>query len=250
MVLHPCEDIVVDIAEKMDIGLDSPIVLHIFQRWVLTKHATVPSAHLVIRPLLHVLYLLRLQEGYRLLVEILVDPRGYVPVLSRDELVSYLRLRSCPCPLLEILGERLVVEKGPWVVELVIPCSLQIMHTLEQIIDLLVPYQAQKCSVDACAVRVVRCVVVSVYSSQRFWRFARRYSNISASLIQSQDMFGIDIRSCCGSWSHWPSLDSGTLFGTCSSPADGAFNIWKNRKTKTHIVAPARMRMLFGSAMV
>ena len=42
----------------------------------------------------------------------------------------------------------------------------------------------------------------------------------------------------------------GALGGTCSSPADGAFRILTNKNMKTHMVAPARMRMLFGNAMV
>lgn len=58
VILHPSEDIIVDIAEKVDVGLDAPVVLDVLERWVLTEHATVPPAHLMVRVLLHVLHLL------------------------------------------------------------------------------------------------------------------------------------------------------------------------------------------------
>ena len=48
VVLHPRKDIVVDIAEEVDIRLDSPVILHVFKCRVLAEHAAVPSAHLMV----------------------------------------------------------------------------------------------------------------------------------------------------------------------------------------------------------
>lgn len=45
--------------------------------------------------------------------------------------------------LLEFFGEGLVVEKGPRVVELVIPRPLKILHGPNHVIHLLVSYQRQ-----------------------------------------------------------------------------------------------------------
>lgn len=48
VVLHPRKDVVVDVAEEVHVGFDSPVVLHVFQRWMLTEHAAIPPAHLMI----------------------------------------------------------------------------------------------------------------------------------------------------------------------------------------------------------
>ncbi len=87
--------------------------------------------------------------------------------------ISHFGLGRCACLLLELLGERLIIEESPRIIELVIPCPLEVMHTLKQIIELLITYQTQKSSVDARAIRVIWCVVVSVDSSQGLWRLAR-----------------------------------------------------------------------------
>ena len=43
------------------------------------------------------------------------------------------------CLLLELFGERDVVEEGPWVVELGIPCSFEVVHRLDHPINFLIP---------------------------------------------------------------------------------------------------------------
>jgi hypothetical protein len=82
VVLHPSEDIVVDITEEVYVGLDAPVVLHVCEGGVLAEEAAVPAAHLVVRGFVHVLHLLRGKEVYGFVVEVHVDPRGYVPVLA------------------------------------------------------------------------------------------------------------------------------------------------------------------------
>lgn len=47
---------------------------------------------------------------------------------------SDLRLGGFPCFLLELLGERLVVQEQPWIVEFGVPCSLQISHRLKHVV--------------------------------------------------------------------------------------------------------------------
>ena len=54
--------------------------------------------------------------------------------------ISHIRLCRCTCSLLELVCERLVVEESPWVVELVVPRPLEIMHTLKHIFELLIAY--------------------------------------------------------------------------------------------------------------
>ena len=48
MVLHPTENVIVDVAEEMDFGLDAPVVADVFESGVFVEHAAVPAAHLVV----------------------------------------------------------------------------------------------------------------------------------------------------------------------------------------------------------
>lgn len=49
VILHVSEDIVVNVAEEVYVGLHPPIILHVFECWVLVEEPAVPSAHLVVR---------------------------------------------------------------------------------------------------------------------------------------------------------------------------------------------------------
>jgi hypothetical protein len=147
VVLHPRENVVVDVAEEVDVGLDAPVVLVLGQRGVFAEHARVPAAHLVVGELVHVLDFVR-EEGDGFAVQVHVDPGGDCPVVLGNEFckVIWSVLPSCfdqdgrVCGerfgvhtkahlglgrrfrlLLELFCERHIVEKGPRVVELVIP---------------------------------------------------------------------------------------------------------------------------------
>lgn len=140
VVLHPGEDVVVDVAEEMYVGLDAPVVLYVFERRVLAEEAAVPPAHLVVGLLVHVLHFLLDKERDGLVVEVHVYPGGDVPVLGGHELVSYFGVCGCFGGFLEFFGEGLVVEEGPRVVELVVPRSLQILHALQHILEFFISY--------------------------------------------------------------------------------------------------------------
>ena len=49
VVLHPAENVIIDVAEEMDFGLNAPIVADVFEGGVFVEHAAVPAAHLVVR---------------------------------------------------------------------------------------------------------------------------------------------------------------------------------------------------------
>ena len=49
VVLHPAENIVIDVAEEVDFGLDAPVVADVFEGGMFVEHAAVPAAHLVVR---------------------------------------------------------------------------------------------------------------------------------------------------------------------------------------------------------
>lgn len=74
VVLHIAEDIVVDVTEEVNLGLDAPVVLDVCQCGVLVKHAAVPPAHLVVRDFVSVLDALLLQDLGRLQKQVVVNP--------------------------------------------------------------------------------------------------------------------------------------------------------------------------------
>lgn len=184
VVLHEAEDVVVDVAEEVDLGLDAPVVLGVLEGRVLVEEAGVPAAHLVVGDLLGVLDVVFLEDLDGFLEEIVVDPRGDFPVLFGNNLciIEYtsaqsffstrryvvttgpsltimafgagLRLRL----LLKLLGKGDVIEERPGIIELVVPCALEIVHRLEHARQLLVAHQRQQRRVDPVGVLDARRV--------------------------------------------------------------------------------------------
>ena len=48
VVGHVAENVIVDVAEELDLGLHTPVVFGVRERWVVVEHARVPAAHLVV----------------------------------------------------------------------------------------------------------------------------------------------------------------------------------------------------------
>lgn len=84
VVAHPTENIVVDVAEEVNLGLHAPIVADTLERRVFVEHATVPAAHLMIGYHGTVLDLLLFEHLGGLVKQIAVDPGGDCPVFFGD----------------------------------------------------------------------------------------------------------------------------------------------------------------------
>jgi len=80
MVLHVCEDIVVDVTEKVDVGFNTPVVTCVKQRWVLVEEAAVPPTHLMVGLLLHILNILFLEYLHGLLEQVFIYPGRNIPM--------------------------------------------------------------------------------------------------------------------------------------------------------------------------
>lgn len=143
VVLHVAEDVIVDITEEVNLGLHAPVVLRIGQSRVVIEEATVPAAHLVVGNHVGVLDLLFLENLGGFLVEVHVDPFGDSPVFLRDEFVAAFCFGKSLRLLLEFFGERDIVEEGPGVVELVVPCSFEVAHGGEHVVELLISYEGK-----------------------------------------------------------------------------------------------------------
>lgn len=84
VVLHVSENIVIDITEKVNFWLNTPIPADICECRVFVEEARVPAAHLVVRYHVSVLDLILSEYLCRLLKEIYIDPRWYVPMFGRN----------------------------------------------------------------------------------------------------------------------------------------------------------------------
>ena len=101
--------------------------------------------------------------------------------------IAHLRLGRRFRLLLELFCERHIIEEGPWVVKFVIPRPFQILHALQQIVQLLISHEGKDGGVYARAVRA-RCVVVAVDSAERLWRLARHYLyNLALKLVTHEE---------------------------------------------------------------
>lgn len=88
VVLHVAEDIIIDVAEEVDVGLDAPVVAGTEEGGVVVKKAAVPAAHLVVGVQIAVLYVLFFENFGGLFEEVVVDPGGNGPVFFWDGLCS------------------------------------------------------------------------------------------------------------------------------------------------------------------
>lgn len=136
IIAHEAEDIIVDIAEEVNVWLHTPVVLHVEQCRVLVEQPTVPATHLVVALQARILHVLFLQQLCALLHHVPVDPARNFPVLLWDNLVFNLGLGVLPGLRLKLFGERHVIYEGPRVVELMVPCSLKVFHGLYQLAKL------------------------------------------------------------------------------------------------------------------
>lgn len=180
VVLHVPENIVVDIAEVLHLGLHTPVVAVVLKDRMLVEHAAVPSAHQMVGHLVAVLDALLLEHLCRLVEKVHIDPVRDLPMFLRDLLcirseyrpsfnmytidhtIEDLCLCLSPRPPLELLCERHIVEEDPRVVELAVPGSLQIAHRRNQFVHLFVSDQGNECGIGTGRVGAVRGIVVVV----------------------------------------------------------------------------------------
>ena len=123
-VLHKAEDIIVDVAEEVNLWLNTPVVLHVLEGGVVVEQTRVPAAHLVVAQHVRVLDVVFLEDICALAEQIIIDPAGDFPVFFRNEFVAYVGLCHGSRGLFEFLGKGYVVEEGPRIVEFVVPSTL------------------------------------------------------------------------------------------------------------------------------
>jgi hypothetical protein len=214
---------------------------------VLVEEAAVPAAHLVVRHHVGVLHVVLLEDLGRLDEQVVVDPRGHLPVLVGDQLVSALGLGGGLGLLLELGREWDVVEEGPRVVELVVPRLLEVAHGLQHAVELLVAHQGQQGGVDARGARGAGGVGFLGRVDEDALGFARGWRDIDVSARSSSKAAArgggwVPLRSRLGSRSRGGDRESARRM----DPADG-LKICQMKKH--HMKTAARARALTGRAM-
>ena len=85
VILHVPENVVVHVAEVLDLRLNAPVVSVVLEGGVLVEHAAVPSAHLAVGDFVAVLDILFFEDRGGFAEEVHVYPVWDIPVLLRDE---------------------------------------------------------------------------------------------------------------------------------------------------------------------
>lgn len=164
---HVAEDVVVDVAEEVDVGLHAPVVCRVLEGRVDGEEAGVPAAHLVVGKHLGILDAVCLEDRGGFFVEFLIDPWRRDPVLVGDEVKEDVGFCFFANGVLELLRKGDVVEEGPRVVEFRVERAFQVAHRLYNTVELFVAHEGEECCVDAGGLWIVRCIIVALYSPER-----------------------------------------------------------------------------------
>lgn len=170
-VLHVPEDVVVNVAEEVDIGLDAPVVIHVCERGVVREEARIPATHLVVGYLVCVLDAVFGEDGSGFFVQRVVDPGWCAPVRGRDLGEGDVRVCGAADGGLEAFGERFVVEEGPGVVKFMVEGCFEVVDGFEEFLEFRVADEGEEGGFYAIGGGVVGGVVIAVDSVERSWGF-------------------------------------------------------------------------------
>jgi len=168
---HVAEHVVVDIAEEVHVGLDAPVEVHVCKRRVVREEARIPAAHLVVGYLVCVLDAVFGEEGGGLGEEGGVDPGWCGPVRRGDCGEGYRSGGGGADAAFEGLGEGLVVEESPGIVEFVVEGCFEIADGLEELFELGVADEGEESGFYAVGGGVIGRIVVAVDAVEGAWRF-------------------------------------------------------------------------------
>jgi hypothetical protein len=138
VVLHVFEDIVVDVAVKLNGGFHSPVVFVVQHELLLEKETRLKAAHVTVGNGISVNDTLCVHVLANLFCLLLIDVIGEAPVLLGDEPILRLSAHKRRSNLLEIIVERFVVQENPVVMELAVETVLYVTNRLCDLPDVLV----------------------------------------------------------------------------------------------------------------
>ncbi len=144
---HDAEGVVVNIAEKLDGGLDTPVVFVVKHQWVAEEESRLKATHVTVAHRVAIDDLPGLHILTDLLGLVLVDPFGEGPVLLGNlAIVGFSGCQGC-CNLLECVIKGLVVKEDPVVIIAAVETILDLSNGLGNIPNIAVASQSNKCSI-------------------------------------------------------------------------------------------------------
>lgn len=149
LLVHNTERIVVDIAVKLDGGLNTPVVVVVEHQFLAEEKSRLESAHVAVADGITVDNLALGHVFTDLLGLLLINPLGERPVLLGDQTVVSLAGYERGSNLLESVIERLVVEENPVVTEAAIETIFDLTDGLGNLPNVAVASQSNKGGVHA-----------------------------------------------------------------------------------------------------
>jgi hypothetical protein len=147
VLVHDAEGIVVDIAEELDRGLNTPVVLVVHHEFLSEEETRLESAHMTVADGVTVDDLALMHVLTNLTGLLLVNPFRERPVLLGNQTIMSLARAKRSGDLLELLIERLVVEEDPIIVVAAVETILDLSDGLGNLPDVLVSSESDECSV-------------------------------------------------------------------------------------------------------
>lgn len=149
VLVHDTEGVVVDIAEELDRGLNTPVVLVVHHDLLSEEETRLESAHVAVADGVTVDDLAGGHILTNLLGLLLVNPLRERPVLLRNQTVVSLTRAERASDLLELIIEGLVVEEHPVVVVSSVESILDLTDGLSNLPNVAVSSKSDKGGVHA-----------------------------------------------------------------------------------------------------
>lgn len=149
LLVHDTERIVVDIAVKLDGGLDTPVVVVVEHQFLAEEESRLESAHVAVADGITIDNLALGHVFADLLCLLLIDPFGERPVLLGDQPVVSLAGYERGSNLLEGVIERLVVEENPIVTKAAVETVFDLTDGLGNLPNVAVPSKSNEGGVHA-----------------------------------------------------------------------------------------------------
>lgn len=151
VIAHVLEGVVVDVAVKLDAGLDAPVPFELVHQLVAEEEARLEAAHVSVADRVPVNDLLFRHIFPHLARLFLIDEVGKRPMLGWDLAVVRLARDQGGGDLLERLVEGLVVEEDPIVVELPIEPILNLPDRSSNLPHVRIARQGDECRIHPLA---------------------------------------------------------------------------------------------------
>lgn len=168
---HVAKHVVVDVAEEVHVGLDAPVVVLVGEGGVMREEARIPAAHLMVGYLVGVLDAVVGKDGCGFGEEGGVDPGWCGPVRRGDCGEGYRSGGGGADAAFEGLGEGLVVEESPGIVEFVVEGCFEIADGLDELFELGVADEGEEGGFYAVGVGIIGRIVVAIDAVERTGRF-------------------------------------------------------------------------------